>query len=80
MATHGKQDINDAALTILDVSRVQDLEKEILTPTAQRIQSNNNKTTVVLVDSLHPFMRRSLHQTYQLVKALDSFTSGNHSI
>lgn len=79
----GWDDANDAftvvqeSLPVHVVRNLQDMEHAILAPVIQKTQNGSSFT--IVIDSLHPLLMISPHRTYQLVKALESLTTGKRA-
>ena len=60
--------------SIVQINQVKDMEKLILSPIIEKATQTPNCT--ILIDSITPLAFISQHRTYQLVKALESLTTG----
>lgn len=58
----------------VQVKNIKDMEKLILSPILKKVIDTPNCT--ILVDSITPLAMISQHRAYQLVKALESLTTG----
>jgi hypothetical protein len=72
---HGwDDDLDNKDPNLFGVTNIKDMEKQILSPILKKVIATPNCT--ILVDSIIPLAMISQHRTYQLVKALESLTTG----
>ena len=63
-------------VTIQKVQDIRDMERSILKPIIEKITTPGSECSI-LIDSIHPLLMISQQRTYQLIKALESLTTGN---
>lgn len=72
---HGWDDVCDTNDPYtFSVTNIKDMEKQILSPILKKVMDTPNCT--ILVDSIIPLAMISQYRTYQLVKGLESLTTG----
>ena len=71
---HGWDDDISQDKNTIQVKNIKDMEKLILSPILKKVIDTPNCT--ILVDSITPLAMISQHRAYQLVKALESLTTG----
>jgi elongator complex protein 5 len=70
----GWDDVHNNDPNVIQVNNIKDMEKQILSPILKKVIDTPDCT--ILVDSIIPLVMISQHRTYQLVKALESLTTG----
>lgn len=60
---------------VMQVTDMKNMEKSILSPIIKKAMETPNCT--ILIDSITPLSMISQHRTYQLVKTLESLTTGS---